>query len=226
LKEILKPHSLTLESSGLRVVFDNPCNPTFTYQINDGLSVEFLGAGDHHEPQYDYLLVEARLLDLDQYSINEKTYTGYPVEEELCQFTLRVYPSTIMQASFKTMNPVIYTVIVLVIFIFVSFAFVLFDWAVERRQRIVMKSAVNTRTLINSIYPSNVRDRLLREEEVKLEMSQSRKRSAKASAFLNTESESKSSDRTRTHRSEHTVVPAPIADVFHETTVLFADIVG
>lgn len=171
------------------------------------------------EEQYEDLSVKSRLLDLNNYFADRRIYSGLPVEDELCQFTVKIYPSTVMQASFTTQNPLIYTAVVVAIFVFVSLVFLCFNSAVERRQKIVMKSVVNTRTLINSVYPSGIRDRLLKEEEEKAKIARSRKRKVKVSAFL-------SNDSTRTSRSQSVHTSAPIADVFHETTVLFADIVG
>jgi hypothetical protein len=39
-------------SNGIVIVFENSCNPTFTYQVN-GPDVTFLGRGDLHDHKYD-----------------------------------------------------------------------------------------------------------------------------------------------------------------------------
>jgi len=200
LKGILPPGS-----DGIRVVFENPCNPPFTYQIN-GYEVEYLGTGDFHEPQYDYLAVSAPLLGLEDYAVSDSTYTGLPVEDEVCQFMIRVYPSTDMEMIYTTTNPLIYTSIVVAIFVFVSIMFVVYDCIIERRQRLVMESAVKTHTVVSSLYPSAVRDRLLNQE------GSDRKSKAKRKnrAFKNVELDTAMKKGTT------------IADLYPETTVLFA----
>jgi hypothetical protein len=49
-------------SEGVVVVFDSPCNPSFTYQIN-GPSVEYLGRGDLHDPHVSFLADGEQLHD-------------------------------------------------------------------------------------------------------------------------------------------------------------------
>jgi hypothetical protein len=46
------------------------------------------------------------------------------------------------------------------IFLFTSLVFALYDRGVERRQRMVMTSAERSSTIVSSLFPSTVRDRL------------------------------------------------------------------
>jgi hypothetical protein len=39
-------------SDGIVVVFENECNPTFTFQIN-GPDVDYIGRDDLHDPKYN-----------------------------------------------------------------------------------------------------------------------------------------------------------------------------
>ena len=47
-------HILPNGEDGLYVVFKNTCNQTFTYEIN-GHGANWVGAGDLHDPLYDYM---------------------------------------------------------------------------------------------------------------------------------------------------------------------------
>lgn len=141
-------------SNGIVVVIDNPCNPTFTYQIN-GPTVQYLGVGDYHESQFNYLEIQSELKDLEKFLITgTSTYSGIPVNPDYCPFTVRVYPSTIMLNTYVTDNRIIFTVGTVLIFAFTSAVFLLYDCWVERRQRIVMKSAVRTNQIVASFFPS------------------------------------------------------------------------
>lgn len=134
-----------------------------------------------------------------------------------------------MQNDFSTDTPIIFTAFVVGVFLFTSLVFVIYDCTVERRQRIVMKSAVRTTALVSALYPSAVRDRLLEQED--------EKRGTKNRGF------SRSSSKYSSEYEESTkggtgvggdyaaelplqVASMPIASIYSETTVLFADIVG
>ena len=87
------------------------------------------------------------------------------------------------------------------------------------RQQKVMKTAVQSTTIVSSLFPSNVRDRLLdangnsraNDDNVGKSMFQPTKTRLKT--FLNDGEPSNDSSK-------------PIADLFTDTTVLFADIAG
>ena len=77
---------------------------------------------------------------------------------------------------------------------------------VQNRNNKVVDAAARSNAIVSSLFPSNVRDRLLAE---------------------NQETDGKKSN-TRTGKSDRNDVykSKPIADLFPETTVLFGDIVG
>jgi hypothetical protein len=147
-------------SDGIVIVFENECNPTFTYRI-DGPSVTYLGRGDHHDPKYDYLEVSSWLADVYNYSTRGvRPYQGIPLDTEVCQFFFRVFPSDDMNALYETNNRIYFTVVVILIFGFTSFLFFMYDYLVERRQKVVMKKAVNSSAIVSGLFPSQVRERL------------------------------------------------------------------
>jgi hypothetical protein len=43
---------LPIGSKGINVIFENECNPTFTFQV-DGPTAEYLGLDDIHDPKYN-----------------------------------------------------------------------------------------------------------------------------------------------------------------------------
>jgi hypothetical protein len=65
-----------------------------------------------------------------------------------------------MVARYETKNRIYFTTAVVAIFVFASFVFLLYDYLVERRQRVVLKKAVHSTAIVDSLFPSNVRDRL------------------------------------------------------------------
>jgi hypothetical protein len=83
-------------SNGIIVVFENICNQTFSYQMI-GLDVSYLGPIDAHDSKYDYLEESSSLVDLKDFNSGKiRAYTGLPLTEDVCPYTLRLYPSQVM----------------------------------------------------------------------------------------------------------------------------------
>jgi hypothetical protein len=151
-------------ANGIDVVFDNPCTPPFTYRIH-GREALYRGKGDYHETAYDNMMVNESLLDLQKFFVKSSKYSGIPLDTEYCPYTLNVYPSGEMQASYTSSNPVYFTVATVLIFGFTSLLFIVYDKSVEARQRKVMNTAVRAETIVQSLYPAVVRDRLYPTED-------------------------------------------------------------
>jgi hypothetical protein len=107
-------------SHGIVCVFEDACGKSFTYQMH-GPEVEYLGRGDLHDSRYDSLRQSSPLIDLNSFSTRgHATYEGIPVSEDVCPYTLSVYPSTEMEDDHRTSDPVIFTALALLIFLFTS----------------------------------------------------------------------------------------------------------
>lgn len=159
-RELIK-NILPTNSNGVIVVIENACDQVFTYQLN-GPETVYLGQGDLHDPKYDHLGRTSSLFDLMDTGTSDRksSYTGIPLTEEFCPKTLSVYPSQEMQDDHVSSDPVLFTVAAALIFVFTSLIFFLYDWLVERRQKKVMKTAVQSTAIVSSLFPSQVRDRL------------------------------------------------------------------
>jgi hypothetical protein len=208
-------------SDGVVIVFENECNPTFTFQIF-GPEVVYLGRGDHHDLKYDYMEESAWLNDLNSFSSRGSTYSGVPIDRDFCPFYLRVYPSQVMEDEYKTNDPVVITIIAISIFLFTSVIFICYDRMVEYRQRKVMHTAVKSSAIVSSLFPQVVRDRLMGTEAKE-------PRKKKANAFEsgeNTKFKLQSFLRNPREIDRADESEDAIADLFPETTVIFADIAG
>ena len=191
-------------SKGMCVIIRSTCRPSLTYQVN-GRNVEFLGIGDLHDPTFDHLVMIGAFESDEQSSDNQ--------QEGDCDFTLHVYPTTKeLYDSSKSHNPVYFTFTVVLIFLLTSVVFVIYDSLVQQRQEKVMTSAQQSNPLVSSLFPAQVRDRFmgkgqLNEEEYHVPALSSGSNGAEYTAA-------------------HLLSTKPIADLFPNTTVLFADISG
>jgi len=216
LKDILPPGS-----DGIVVVFENPCNPTFTYQIN-GPNIEYLGTTDLHQSKYDHLEVEAYMYDLRKFAIKDSGYSGIPVAEGVCPFYIRVFPSDDMKDDYVNATPIVLAVSAGSIFLIFACLFVVYDQFVEKRQKTVLDSANSSSAIVRSMFPASIHKQMMqdqsrRRQEQPVNMSQKRR----LTTFLS-DGDDGSAPLTAIGGREQ----KPIADLFPYCTVLFADISG
>eukprot|EP00980_Cylindrotheca_fusiformis_P013962 scaffold3628_cov112-Cylindrotheca_fusiformis.AAC.4 len=169
-----------------------------SYLINS-TSADFLGQLDAHDPKYDELVVSRVILDID---VDESE-----LPEGVCvpTLTLDLYPTEELEVSFQTSKPKMYTVVVVAIFFFTSLVFVLYDYFVGRRQRKFMARIMRQDQIVSNVFPAVIRDRLYEDEQ----------KGSKQDDLLDPLDVGAAGAGR-----------APLADLFLETTVVFADIAG
>jgi hypothetical protein len=173
-------------ANGIVAVVSDSCGSRdLTYEINGPIST-FLGYQDLHDKDFDDFV----------HSVKLESYET--VVEGMCVHELKVYPSATFRASYETNNPAIYTSVVALAFIVTAVLLIIYDRMISRRQEKTMNSAIRTSNLVSSMFPENVRDRLMEDAL------QDGGQTSGGGVF-----------KTR-----------PIADFFPESTIMFADISG
>jgi len=220
-------HILPDSHEGLIVVFENPCNPTFSYQIN-GPNVTFLGAGDSHDEKYNHMAVTGKLSELSSSAMKESSYSGIQLDDEFCPFQITVYPSDTTTLRHISDTPMYFAVVTVIVFAATALTFIIYDFWVERRQKIIMKTAMSTKRLVTSLFPDVVIDRMLPSLE---DSASGFSQPKKLQSFLNRERDDDIYTQSEELRSTRGFSSArgfsrPIADLFPDTTVFFADIAG
>lgn len=114
--------------------------------------------------------------------------------------------------------PIYVTVGVAFVFLFTIIMFFVYNRLVEIRQRNILKKAAHTTAIVSSLFPKQVRDRILQDGNQKSSAINSNKLGLKHSvkSFL-------SNDQNDTVQAYENVA---IADLFPNCTVMFSDIVG
>jgi class 3 adenylate cyclase len=230
------------------VVIDNGnCGDIVTFQLRSDSTVSFRGKGDMHNVLFDdhevssttkdfrsnllkltsgdhepALSLKQQTLFSQILGLDRKTIHNPP--EGFCEYTIRIFPTDQFQQDYLTSRPRVYVVAVVAIFIFALLVFFSYDYIVEKRQRIVMENAVSSRAIVDSLFPSIVRERLLGHSS---HHSQQQNRGdwtktpkIRLATFLKHARSSDDETLQTISQSE------PIAEVFHETTVVLADISG
>jgi hypothetical protein len=126
-------------------------------------------------------------------------YTGIQVVNDTCPFFVRLFPSQVLADDYQTKNPVLIAVGAIGIFVLTSLCFVAYDRLVTQRQLKVMSEAMHTSSIVSSLFPSAVRDRLFESNPNRISCD---------SGIVE-----KSGNRPS----------KPIADLYPSATVMFAD---
>ena len=135
-------------SAGVVVVFENACDvPPFAYEISGPIPV-YLGTGAHsstfeNDPD---LSIRTDLMDVWKFGIAETSYTGNPVNQDICPYTLSLYPAESSFEEFmKGNDQTVYVVLVLVLSVAVlTIAFtLLFFFLYDRLVRNEITSKIN-----------------------------------------------------------------------------------
>lgn len=191
------------------------CGETFSYMIN-GHDAIYQGEGHWHDSGLSETFPFAASTRYDGTSNLSGTH---------CEFSLKIIATEEFQRTYYTSGPAIFAAVVVLTFLFTACVFALYDWMVFRRQTKLLNTAERTNAIVSSLFPKDVRDRIMAEAEEQARQEQSNpmkgfRQTAKnqLKGFLNEEDEEVS--------TESIFKTKPIADLFPEVTVMFADLVG
>jgi len=195
-------------NNGITVVMRNACDGNFTYELR-GEDVIPIGEGDRHDRAFDELEVEGRF---NTEIIDDGTSMGIPLNQEGCPYTFHVYPTQKDFDYHATNDPVVVSLSVAAVFVFTLCMFFFYDHLVERRQKLVLAKATQSTAIVSSLFPKQVRDRLLAMEDDKRKGDAMVAPTHRLKTFLNGQTDDRADQ--------------PIADFFPHCTVLFADLSG
>jgi Adenylate and Guanylate cyclase catalytic domain len=223
---------LTTGTPKVFVVIDNGgCGDTFTLAVT-GQEVTFVGEGDTHDGAYTTMGLSTTI------AMDETSYMD-------CGYTISVYPSDAFVETYEDNKPALWSLFVVGIMVFVAVVFFGYDLYVQKRHVKSVNSAAKLNAIVASLFPEEVRDRLF---NLHGDVKDSRERSepprkSRLANYLSTASEDEnehydSGDITAPKgKHQEEAVPnvevgvdmyqtKPIADLFPNTTIMFADIAG
>lgn len=204
---------------GLIVVLRNTWNQTFSYEI-DGNRAFFLGEGDLHDERYSNMEV---VIPFERFKRNETALTANTTGHAVYSFS--VYPSSTFEDDYRSNLPIIMTVIVASTFILMALTFFAYDFFVQRRNNKVVNAAARSGAIVSSMFPSTVRDRLFAEKDKQKQKHAFDKDESRRNLkrFMNDDNLDYDEDDDGDSFMFKT---KPIADLFPETSILFADLAG
>lgn len=217
-------------NQGMVCVLKNTCGDSLTYKI-EGELASFMGLGDFHDSKYDEYELVAELtpfLELDS-----DTTPGY------CEYQVHIYPSSQIEVNHISSSPAAYTAIMALIFFAFLVSFLYYDHMVLKRQREAAAAAARSEALVQSLFPAEIRDRLFKGDEEKaadakevaknkadLLQSVPEAQKFRLKNFLDEEDAEDNANKQSSKLDGSIRESKPIADLFPNTTVMFADISG
>ena len=154
-------------------------------------------------------------------------------EEQVCFYWAHLFPTDELSRQFRTALPKVVAVALGVAYLTMAVAFFMYDRHVRKRNEKVVNAAMRSDRIVSSLFPETVRDRLLAgaEEAEKREHREQQQLShgiqTRLKKFLTDgEDATTTAALEETETDEDKYGSRPIADLFPDTSILFADISG
>ena len=210
--------------NGFDVVLNDSCGTIVTFSLN-GPEASLKGNGDLHDPQFNDLGVGWVYKDSFREMIPILEFDPATTEDNECLYELFVYPTTVLEKSYLTDDPIHYALAVSGIFVFTALVFLAYDWTVARRQDKVLRTATRTQAIVASLFPENVQERILQEAEDQDHQTftprfRTNRTKDQLRSFLN---DAEEDSPTAASGNMLSLKSRPIADLFPESTVIFAE---
>lgn len=187
-------------------VLGNSCGQQYTYTIT-GEEAFYMGQGALYDAKYKDMQVTTGFHAFWGGSGDPAKYADGNGGQ--CIYRVDLYPSQEMEDYYNTSEPLYFAIILASTFLITSVVFVVYDHAVERRNRIVMKQAVQSTEVVNTLYPAAVRERMFEE-----------------GGGLADQKSANMADGTLDPDDHQRNKNDCIADQYQSATILFADLAG
>lgn len=218
------------ENTGMVCVLKNSCGDSLTWELKGGLAT-FLGAGDFHDSDFDEYVYVSKLTPF---------LTTDPTTPGFCEYEIFVYPSSVIESDYISNAPAIYTSVIVLVFVILGAGFMVYDHLVQKRQREAMNNAARSDAIVQSLFPADIRERLFKGDETDDKKGKSMEKDSKNELlqsvpegqkfrlknFLDEADEEGNANNKDINRTGAIKESKPIADLFPNTTVMFADIAG
>jgi hypothetical protein len=215
------------EAAGMILDLEYSCpneqhSTRYAFRTTADEDVVFVGENFERNPKYNYMAKREAVTGVttdvsDSASDDRRLLQGEELESSDgvtgCSYFVSIYATDEYIENWQRNDAVIYTVVVCSIFIFTGLVFVLYDFMVQNRNRKVVRSAERSTAIVKSLFPKKVAEQMMEETSHRLAPRSSTIQALKA---INAPSE----------QPTFSVAKKPIADLFKDTTIMFADIAG
>lgn len=214
----------------------------YTYTIQAGQAY-FIDNKDLHDPKFSHM-VKSSVLD------EEFIAADYKAQPGVCWYQIHIYPTRSFWDQYLTMTPHLTAIVTSITVCLVIAMFYVYDMLVQRRNTHLLENAARSNAVVASLFPGAMREKILNpEEEAKPKPERNNNKEPQAlrssttmqlQQFLGSNNDNKPQqelDTSTLDNSHHVLADKnglptvlyqtqPMAELFLNTTVMFADIVG
>ena len=147
------------------------------YKVRGGDNVDYLGPGEEgftDQEIFDYSMrrtmdfpVRAPPARANLLVANATSSNAQPPTPNCGHLRVNLYPSDELRSVYMTKWPSTYAGLVVVVFVILVSAFVIYDFTVERRRGKTMAVAEKTSRIVSSLFPSHFADQLISDTKKK-----------------------------------------------------------
>ncbi|CAJ1937526.1 unnamed protein product [Cylindrotheca closterium] len=219
------------------LVLSNDCGEVATLQVRGPDVVVVSNTEDTHDPEFDSMVVRhtfgqipAKWATFDNKDRRRLQDEVQSINSYWCTYDLAIYPTEDFRAQSEDDETIFYPVGIVIIFVFTTAVFLLHDTFIARRQARIEESAARSNAIVQSLFPAQVRERLLmagNEDKASQQITRNEEKTANSSDHA--ESASKNDGiglEDGDLVTDRLLRTKPIADLFPHATVMFADICG
>jgi Adenylate and Guanylate cyclase catalytic domain len=220
-------NALPTNVSSVVAVLRSSCDEQLAYCYKiDNNHATYLGETDTHDEMYDsYEFV----VPLDPSALgDEERGAAEATSTPTCTYAFYLYPTKAYENPYVSDQPLTAAIWIAAVFIVLIVAFLIYERFTSAKNRKLVSVAARSNKLIATLFPEGVRERLFAEEE-----NEERKAGGTVDhlkALLRDDPLAKAEGGVEgdddDEETEVDLTSKPIADLFPEATILFADIVG
>ncbi|KAG7348837.1 adenylate/guanylate cyclase [Nitzschia inconspicua] len=202
---------LPIGTPPIDAVIHSSCGHSFTVTIDGPDAIMISSDEDVHDLSYDNLATK-------------EPFAAF--SSDSCEYQLGLYPTSEFEDYYTSNEPLYYMLVVLAVFVATCVSFLIFDCLVSRQQKTLLVNARKQNALVSSLFPKSIQKKLMEdmeeEEKDKTKTKWNKSGTAGLRSYLN---EDLLDFKNNKNDAEGPGVK-PIADLFPETTIMFADIAG
>jgi Adenylate and Guanylate cyclase catalytic domain len=218
-------NALPTNVSGVVAVLRSSCDDQLAYCYKiDNNHATYLGSADTHDEMFDAyeFIIPLYPLAFGGGETDEADPTSTPA----CTYAFYLYPTTAYEKFYLSEQPLTAAIWIAAVFVVLIIAFLVYERFTSAQNRKLIGIAARSNKLIATLFPEGVRERLFAEEENEERKAGGAVDHLKALLRDDPLARTNGDVADDDEESEVDLTSKPIADLFPEATILFADIVG
>ncbi|CAB9524169.1 Receptor-type guanylate cyclase gcy [Seminavis robusta] len=161
--EFFSPATFDEETEGLVIVVENTCGQAFSYRVH-GQELTYVGKGYIHDNEYSDMTVFSDYIDFVKPGLTKTGACG-------CDYRIRIYPSKDMFAQYSSSWPRLIIMGTSLAMLTLLLSFLAYDIYVSREFSHLSDDMVRFNTIVGSLFPEVVLDRVVQEDLGRMEKS-------------------------------------------------------